>query len=230
MRLILRLNLNTGCLLLLSALLFSADPAAAAEPFPKPLRAAIQAGTFLTDGMEAVGLDPAVASALLELEPETSLAVESWPIAPGVRQDVELVRFDVYAPDARILKVEGGRAVELPRSRLAFFHGRSGEDPETRLIVTVDPDTRSLEGLALTAEGVRELLPAGKSEGGYVVATAEALQPETGAPSWSCGHKSDGLTALSSSSQLGQETAKAITSLHRATIAVDTDNELMSLK
>lgn len=215
----------TGCLLLLSA------GASAAEPSPRPLRAALEAGTFLNDEIEAVGLDPAVASALLELEPEASLAVESWPVAPGVRQDVELVRFDVYSPDARIVKIEGGQAVELPRSRLAFFHGRSGEDPETRLIVTVDPDTRSLEGMAFTPEGVRELLPAGKSQGGgYVVATAEALQPEEGAPAWSCGHKSDGLAALSSPSGLGQETAKAITSLHRATIAVDTDNELMNLK
>lgn len=215
----------TGCLLLLSA------GASGAEPLPRPLRAAIEAGTFLNDEIEAVGLDPAVASALLELEPEASLAVESWPVAPGVRQDVELVRFDVYAPDARIVKIDGGQAVELPRSRLAFFHGRSGEDPETRLIVTVDPDTRSLEGMAVTAEGIRELLPAGKSQGGgYVVATAEALQPEAGEPTWSCGHKSDGLTALSSPVELGQETAKAITSLHTATIAVDTDNELMNLK
>src|SRR5690349_5713738 len=153
----------TGCLLLLTA------AAAAAEPSPQPLRAAVQAGTFVTDEMEAVGLDPAVTSALLELEPEASLAVESWPVAPGVRQDVELVRFDVYAPDARIVKIEEGRVVELPRSRLAFFHGRSGEDPETQLIVTVDPDTRSLEGMAFTPEGVRELLPAGKSQGGHGV-------------------------------------------------------------
>lgn len=215
----------TGCLLLLSA-----GAAIAAEPSPQPLRAAVEAGTFVTDGMEAVGLDPAVTSALLELEPEASLAVESWPVAPGVRQDVELVRFDVYAPDARIVTIEGGRAVELPRSRLAFFHGRSGEDPETRLIVTVDPDTRSLEALASTAEGVRELLPAGKAQDGYVVATAEALQPESGEPTWTCGHKSNGLAALSSPVELGQETAKAITSLHSATIAVDTDNELMNLK
>ncbi|HKV06866.1 MAG TPA: M12 family metallo-peptidase [Thermoanaerobaculia bacterium] len=222
-----RLNLNPaaflGCLLLLPA-------AAAAEPSPQPLRAAVQAGTFVTDEMEAVGLDPAVTSALLELEPEGTLAVESWPVAPGVRQDVELVRFDVYAPDARIVKIEGGRAVELPRSRLAFFQGRSGEDPETRLIVTVDPDTRLLEGMAFTPEGVRELLPRGKSQGSYVVATAEALQPESGEPTWTCGHQSNGLAALSAPVELGPETAKAITSLHTATIAVDTDNELMNLK
>lgn len=227
-----RFDLNSvavlaGCLLLLPA------GASAASSDPQPLRAAVQAGTFLTEEMETVGLDPAVASALLDLGPEASLAVGSWPVAPGVRQDVELVRFDVYAPDARIVKIEGTRAVELPRSRLVFFHGRSGEDPETRLVVTVDPDTRALEGLALTAEGTRRLVRDEKA--GYVVATAEALQPKAGEPAWACGHASDGLssagiTGVSTLAELGTETAKAITSLHTAVIAVDTDNELLSLK
>jgi hypothetical protein len=216
----------TGCLLLLSA------GAAAAGSSPEPLRAAAQAGTFLTEEMEAVGLDPAVTSALLDLAPEASLAVGSWPIAPGVRQDVELTRFDVYAADARIVKIEGGGEVELPRSRLAFFHGRSGQDPETRLVITVDPDTRVLEGMAVTAEGTRRLLKDEKA--GYIVATAEALQPKAGEPSWACGHTSDGLSRAGitgmSPADLGQGTGAAITSLHTAVIAVDTDNELLSQK
>ena len=219
----------TGCLLLLSA---GATVAAGVSSELQPLRAALQAGAFLTEEMEAVGLDPAVASALLDLAPEASLAVDSWPIAPGVRQSVELVRFDVYAPDARIVKIEGGQEVELPRSRLAFFHGRSAEDPETRMVVTVDPDTRALEGLAITAEGTRRLVHDEKA--GYVVATAEALQPKSGEPSWACGHASDGLSRAGitgpSPVELEPGSTKAITSLHRAVIAVDTDNELMSQK
>ncbi|HEV2844781.1 MAG TPA: hypothetical protein VG477_08040, partial [Thermoanaerobaculia bacterium] len=160
----------TGGVLLLASL-----PLAAADA---PLRAAA-AGELVAapDGFgdaEIVSLAPAVAQALLDLDPGNSLAVADWPVAPGVRQEVELVQFDVYAPDARIVKMEGNRAVELPRSRLVFFQGHSPEDPGTRLVVSVDPETRLLQGMALTGDGTQELRPWAKSAAGeYLVAPPE---------------------------------------------------------
>lgn len=204
-----------------------------------PLRAAL-ASRFVTapDGFgeaELVEVAPSLAPALLDVAAGASRVVADWPVAPGVHREVELTRFEVYAPDARVVKIEGRRVVELPRSRLAFFHGRLADDEETRLIVTVDPETRTLEGLAVTAEGMRELRPsrAKGTAGSYVVAASEALTPDGEEPSWSCGQEShaatfDGIGSLSS--PLEATTAKAITSLHTATIAVDTDNELMSAK
>ncbi|HYO15173.1 MAG TPA: M12 family metallo-peptidase [Thermoanaerobaculia bacterium] len=212
---------------------------AAMPPDEMPLRAAL-AGRFVTapDGegeAELVDVDPALAPALLDLAPGAARLVADWPVAPGVRQDVELTRFEVYAPDARVVKIQGQRVVELPRSKLAFFHGRPGDDPETRLVVTVDPETGTLEGLALTAEGTRELRPsrAKGTAGSYLIATPEALQPAAEETSWSCGQESqtathDGLGWLAS--PLEATTAAAITSLHTVTVAVDTDNELLQLK
>jgi metallopeptidase family M12-like protein len=212
---------------------------AAMPPDEAPLRAAL-AGRFVTapDGegeAELVDFDPVLAKALLDVAPGASRLVADWPVAPGLRKDVELTRFEVYAPDARIVKIEGNRMVELPRSKLAFFHGRPEDDPETRLVVTVDPETGTLEGLALTAEGARELRATRRkgTAGSHVIATPEALHPGAEESSWSCGQESqsathDGLDWLAS--PLEATTEKAITSLHTATIAVDTDNELMNLK
>ena len=220
----------TGGVLLLASL-----PASAAQ-----LRAAATGEIVAApDGVgdaEIVNLDPAVAQTLLDLEEGASLPVADWPVAPGVRQEVELARFDVYAPDARIVRMEGNREVELPRSRLVFFQGRSLDDAGTRLVVSVDPETRLLQGMAMTEEGTQELRPWSKAAGGYLVAPPQAPpQEKSDEPAWSCGQQQDPLTggsleALLAPSTLGQVEEKAITSLHRATIAVDTDNELMNLK
>lgn len=212
---------------------------AASPPDEIPLRAALT-GRFVTapDGAgeaELVNVDPALASALLDVSPGASRTVADWPVSPGVRQEVELTRFEVYAPDARIVKIEGKRVVELPRSKLAFFHGRPADDAETRLVITVDPESRTLEGIAVTAEGMRELRPSRLkgTAGSYVVAASEALTPDEEEPSWSCGQESHAATSDALgwlASPLEVATPKAITSLHTATIAVDTDNELMNLK
>ncbi len=187
-----------------------------------------------SSGAELVNLDPAVIPALLSLSPDASATVAEWPVAPGARHEVELTRFDVYAPGARIVKIEGAEAIEVPRSRLVFFQGRSVEDPDARLIVTIDPGTGLLQGLGVTADGTQELRPRSKSAaGGYIVAAAEALlPPEAGEPSWSCDQEQDPLTLSSLLSPPGVRpaAAEAITSLHRATLAVDTDNELMQQK
>lgn len=213
-----------ACILSLVAL-----PAAGAPP-----RAAVSGELLESGDAELVNVHPELAQALLELAPGGSLPVADWPVAPGERQEVELVRFEVYAPEARIVKMEGKRAVELPRSRLAFFQGYSLDDPGTRLLVSVDPDTRLLQGAAFTSEGSQELRP---SAGSYVVSPPSQPEPQekSGEPAWSCGQQQDPVTggsleALLAPSKLDQASEKAITSLHTATIAVDTDNELMNLK
>jgi hypothetical protein len=196
----------------------------------------IAAGPAARAAQEAVRLDPGVASSLLRLTPGNSLAVADWPVSPGVRQEVELTRIEIYAPGARIVKIEKGRAVELPRSRLVFFQGRSVDDPEARLVVAVDPDSRTLEGTAYTRQGRLDLKPA--AAGGYLVSTAEGLGKSAQEPAWSCEQEQN--LAVRESANLfppvaaekalpALELGKAV-SLQTATIAVDTDNELMSLK
>jgi hypothetical protein len=216
-------------------LLFAATPALAAGA--PELRASVT-GEFVIapDGIsqaELVTFDPAMARNLLTLTPGASIMVTEWPVAPGVRQDVELTRFDVYAADARVVKIEGGKVITLPRSPLAFFQGRSAEDFDTRLVVSIDPATQALQGTAFTREGTHELrLQSQDVSRGYLVSTAEAMVEQGEPPSWACGQQQNPLelSSLFETSSVRSVAAEAITTLHKATIAVDTDNELMQLK
>ena len=234
-------RIPAGCGLLL-ALALPAASAAASRPAGEPLRAAV-AGRLVTapDGAgeaELVEIAATVVPSLMKVPSGSSRVVADWPVTPGGRQEIELTRFEVYAPDARIVKIEGREAIELPRSRRAFFHGRSVDDPGTRLMVTVDPDTGRLEAVAYGREGTRELKPA--AGGGYLVAAAEAFQTGAQQPAWSCGQELDPLaqggafpfdTAASTAANTAAAPPAAVAvSLQTATIAVDTDNELMQLK
>lgn len=234
-----KVSVGLGALGILLGIL-TAVPAAAG---PREMIRAAPAGQPVTapdgvSGAELVTFDAAVAPALLKLADGEALAVASWPVGPGERRDVELVRFDVYAPDARIVALEGTRLVELPRSRLAFFQGRVPDDPETRVLVSVDPDTGAFEGFAVSPERLLELRPwQGKSgqAGQHLVAPSEAFQPAgEEAMQWSCGR--DELAAEAgwlpppTATADGATVPAAITSLHTASIAVDTDNEFMSRK
>ena len=182
---------------------------------------------------ELVALDGAFVRELLQAGIEETVRVADWPIAPGLRQTMLLTRHDVYAPDARIFKVEGERLTEVPRSRLVFFWGRAAADAGTRAFVTVDPDTGSLRGLSDSPAGLHELRPFGTGALEHLVARPEAmLSSSLPAPSWSCDDEqfATRVIAPSRESATGSLATAAITSLHTAIVAVDTDNELMSLK
>jgi hypothetical protein len=250
-----------GCGLLL-ALAPPAASAAASRPAGAPLHAAVAgrpvAAPDGTGEAELVELAAAVIPSLMKLPSGSSLVVADWPVVPGVRQEIELTRFEVYAPDARIVKVENREAIELPRSRRAFFRGRSVDEPDTRLMITVDPDTGGLAAVTYGREGTHELK---RTAGGdYLVAASEAFQTTAQKPSWSCGQELDPLArggALpfetapdvpsnvwskipsNNPSNIPSNTAfhtaaagdaAVAVSLQTATIAVDTDNELMQLK
>ncbi len=232
-----------GCGLLL-ALALPAASAAASRPAGTPLRAAVTGRLVAApDGAgeaELVEIAATVVPSLLKLPSGSSRVVADWPVTPGAREEIELTRFEIYAPDARIVKIEGREAIELPRSRRAFFRGRSVDDPETRLMITVDPDTGGLEAVAYGREGTHELKPSGG--GGYLVAAAEAFQTQAQQPAWSCGQELDPLaqggafpfnTAVNTTGAApaaGAGDVAVAVSLRTASIAVDTDNELMQLK
>ncbi len=189
---------------------------------------------------EVVTFGAALAPALLRVAPEETVQVAGWPVAPGVRADVRLTRFEIYAPGAKIWKVEGERRTEVPRSRTAFFRGMAENDPDVRVFVAVDPDTRRFEGLAVSSEGSYEIRPFGKAGRGHLVTVPEYFFPENGKPqplSWACGQSGapldfleDKPAALPEGSTVDSPFGTVIASLHNVTVAVDTDNELMQLK
>ena len=219
----------------LAALLLAAAPAWAGGRAARVVEAALP-GEMLTapDGSsdaERFAFAPALVPALLAAPPEAELRLRGWPAAPGERVEAIVERHEVYAPEARIWAVRRGRLVEVPRSRLRFFWGHAAEDPEVRIFAALDPESGEVEGFAESPRGTYEVRP--ERQGRYLVAAAAAFRDDREPPlDWSCGEEElpRRLVALGDEQKATPLFAAAMSTLHTATVAVDTDNELLSQK
>lgn len=180
---------------------------------------------------ERFSFDVTLAPALLALAPEEGKEISGFPIAPGVRRTVRLVRHEIYAEGARVYRVEGRFRTEVPRSRLAFFWGSDVEGAGNRLFVAVDPATRALSGLVHGPEGTHEIArDFADSRERQVLARPRV--PEGAA--WRCGQEEFVETAVSRASSpkpLAESLLirpNVLSSLHSAIVAIDTDNEYMA--
>ena len=188
---------------------------------------------------ETFAVAPALPSALRDTVLEETLHLAEWPVAPGDRRTVEVTRHDVYAVDASIVAIDRAGEREVPRSGLFFYWGTALGDPSRRVLISLDPDTGKLGGLGVTPEGVWELLPLPSgSPGEYRIASTREARlavaragGETGA-GFVCGgsptHAED--VAWAADANPDGAVTSVLSSLHTVTVAVDTDNELMSLK
>jgi len=224
--------------------------AATAEPTDAGALRAAPPGAVVAapDGrseMELVRFDGAVAATLQDLAPGESVHVEEWPVAPGRRASVVLRRFDVYAPDAKVVVIEDGVEREEPRSSQAFFQGivAAGADAGKRLVAWLDPASGRFGGLALMGDGVFELAPPDEASGEATrVARAESLEPAGTRTSWSCGVPDGGSDPLWNALMAARTERPAFagpnggapsapTALSKsAVIAFDTDAEYLNLR
>src|SRR5579864_6807036 len=170
--------------------LAAALPAARAVPPEAPV--VIVKAPDLASDAELVRFDAELLPALLRVRTGERVRIAGWPVAPGSRRDVVIVRHEIYAPEARVLRVDAGGMHEVPRSRLVFFWGSLADDPSSGIYVAVDPVTGTVESLIRTAAGgqhqLRPLVP-GKA-GLHLLATPEAFLAGQGShpkPAWSCG-------------------------------------------
>lgn len=193
-------------------------------------------GRFLSapDGTlaEELALSPAVAEGLAALAPGQTALFSDWPWAPGERVGVALTAHDIYDQRAMIWAVTPTGPVSVPRSRLRFFWGPTDRGGLDRLLVELDPDTLRLSARSFGESAGYRLEPP-ESAGGVWRLTSEPAAPD--ASSWSCGQQADPLVASSGSAPRpsfatdGDE-PELISTLHTATVAVDTDNELLNRK
>jgi hypothetical protein len=178
---------------------------------------------------ERLDFHPGVAPALLALAPDQTIALQDWPVAPGVRRAVRLARHEVYAPGARMIRVDAGGETDVPRSRLVFLWGT--DEAGGQVMVSVDPESRALRGLSRGTEGFHEFAPDPDDSAGRALLVRSGPPPDAPAASWSCGQEEDPTTrAVGPGRDPLSREALDLTSLHTATVAFDTDNELMSLK
>src|SRR5689334_16696062 len=105
-------------LLVLSLLILIASPVLAAPPL---IQAAARGELIEAKGTSAkaeiVSFGEELVPGLLKAAEKTTVLVEGWPVGPEERADVLLTRFDVYAPGAKVIVVEGNVQREIPRSR-----------------------------------------------------------------------------------------------------------------
>jgi uncharacterized repeat protein (TIGR01451 family) len=182
---------------------------------------------------ETFAVDPGLPAALLATPIEETVRVADWPVVPGDRRTVEVTRHDVYAPDARIVAIGADGETEVPRSRLVFLWGVVEGDPSRRVLLSVDPDTGVLGGLAVTPEGTYEVRVASRRGEYQVAKPARATgEADAGPGGFTCGGSLTfaGEDASSGSAVAGGAATSTLSSLHTATVAVDTDNELLLLK
>lgn len=181
---------------------------------------------------ELVTLNRDLPALLLQLPMEGELRIAEWPVSPGVRLTVTLTRHDVYAPGARIVKIVPEGEVEVPRSRWAFFWGGDDEGV-SRVVVSVDPESGLLRGMAVSDVGVVELRPptsASSRQYRVAIPAAEASGAASMA-SFTCAEETlppvPPETARTPMSAFVRPEATAASFTKSAVVAIETDNEYM---
>ena len=126
-------------LLVVVSIVFAAHPALAAAPSEVTRHADAEARGQVIEAAgtaaraEVVTFGTSLAERLRGTPPGQRVRVAGWPVAPGERADVVLTRHEVYAPGARVFKVQAGKTTEVPRSRLAFLWGEAENDADQRV-------------------------------------------------------------------------------------------------
>ncbi|MBK9063729.1 MAG: hypothetical protein IPL89_11125 [Acidobacteria bacterium] len=178
---------------------------------------------------ELLHLDARLVPALLALAPEESAVVADWPFAPGVRRAVRVERHEVWAEGAKVFRVDAGGRTEIPRSSLVFFWGGDTEGAGARVLVVVDPSTRTLTALAHGPEGVHEIARDPADMAGRHLLAAP-VRPD-GATT-RCGQEDFPETASLPASVAGRaaqgRTAAVLGSLYKGILAIDTDTEYLA--
>jgi branched-subunit amino acid transport protein len=184
--------------------------------------------------MEQLSIEPGLAPALLAVPLESSLRIEDWPVAPGSRRTVVVTRHDVYAADAKIVAIDGGKEVEIPRSKLVFLWGTAEGDGATAVLITVDPETAAVSGSSMTTDGSFDLMAPSAERAGQLLARDGALRKaDAEGQGFQCGFgdlPKDPARAALRAARLATSVPQVLSSMHSAVIAVDTDNEFMGTK
>jgi hypothetical protein len=190
--------------------------------------------TVAPDGVspaERVTIPESLRSPLLGLAEGDALAVQDWPVAPGVVRSLTFRRASVYAPDAEIFVVEAGQTRTVPRSSLAFLRGESS-DGGTLALLALDPGTGAFTGMTLVDGEAFELLaPPAARPGEFLLAPRDGLLPAGSEPLQSlCSQDQVPRIASGLGAGLGPAGSLSLASRHYVVVAVDTDSELLALK
>jgi len=175
-------------------------------------------------------MEAGLAPALLAVPLEGSVRIEDWPVAPGVRRAVVVTRHDVYATDARIVAIDSGKEVVVPRSKLVFFWGSLEGDGSNVVLVTLDPDSAAISGSSMSADGSYDLVAPMAGRPQHLLVRDGALREPGAEAGFQCGFgdlPKDAARDRLREERLRSGAPRVLTSLRSGVVAVDTDNEFM---
>lgn len=173
-------------------------------------------------------------SAARAARPDGVLLLEGIPdVVSGERFDLELRRFDLLAPDARVL-VHGADGVQtLPPPATLFFRGQMANRPESRALLVLHEDGE-LRGLVVDGTDLRMLGQDSKESravGGLEARRVDAIDLATRAP-FRCALEELGAASRALPHAIREGEAELVvpeTPGYTAQYAVETDFEFYSL-
>lgn len=193
------------------------------------LRTVVASLFFAAAGASAGELSKREFAALMALPVGGTLAVDGYALGTGAPTPVTLRRIDVYAPGATVWVVGPDGARAAPRSDWRHFVSDRGET--VRLALSLAPDGSEGRGFLLGDDGrLRDLVPRAK-RGRLGIEAREARR----AGDFVCANalpvpRSGDWRELSTELKgMAPETHAKLGSRF-ATVAIDTDNELLQIK
>ena len=216
-------------ILVLALLALQAIPAGAGELTIFP-------GSVVDGAVETFTVPAEITAALAAMAFGETVRVKGFPVAVGVREQIELQRYDVYAPEALVVVINTAGERRAPRSGRLHFLGSAADDPITRVGLSVDPARAvgmgRLRGWIDSPLGEFQILEV--AEGGYRIESTSAaltrgdveLEANCASDQLPLPASLDGLLV-----RVPESTGeRGVDPTHAATIAVDTDLELLDEK
>ena len=214
---------------------------------PSPLRYAPSGITMQRAepaGERLLDVDPRGLARLRGVAAREPLLLQDFPFAPGLTGNLVLERFDVVAPDGRILVQGPDGETSMPLPRGTHFEGHLEGEPDSRVYVGVPGDF--LVAILQTSAGLVYVGPDGPTARPvqHVVRRSDSLRNVELAPlEWHCdsdelapppiGLRSeaapqDGLLAAVSQPSAVALSALATSALKDAAVSIETDQELLA--
>ena len=135
------------------------------------------------EGQEGLDLDTAAAAALAT-QTDKILEIQGFPIAPGTVNTLRLHRFEVAAPDARVVIQGADGVTSVPMPSVTHFAGIVEGEPDSSVYVGATNDR--LVAYVHSSLGHSYVGP-DETDGAFVVRTAESpLNAGAASVPWRC--------------------------------------------
>jgi hypothetical protein len=236
-----RLRVLLGALIL--AIAVPADAATISSPLRYPSRAGLAAERAAEAGEWLLDLDARAFAELRDVGPKESVRLERFPFAPGATGDLLLHRFEVAAPDAKIVVETASGETFAPFPRVTHLRGSLDGQPDSRVYVAVHGSF--LIANLRTSAGLVYVGPDGAVQGPvqHVLRSADSPLNAGLAPAgWKCDadelplappdHPRSGRSGdepvRSPSGAVATLSALATTASKDATVSIETDQELLA--